>query len=65
MLLTSITPGQQFIKIVYDELCELLGSANKPLDVAGSPPVAVMLIGLQGSGKTTTCRKTRHSICER
>ncbi|HVN95416.1 MAG TPA: signal recognition particle protein [Syntrophorhabdaceae bacterium] len=56
-VVASITPGQQFIKIVYDELCELLGSTNKPLDVAGSPPVAVMLIGLQGSGKTTTCGK--------
>jgi len=56
-VLTSITPGQQFIKIVYDELCELLGSANKPLDVAAAPPVPVMLIGLQGSGKTTTAAK--------
>jgi signal recognition particle subunit SRP54 len=56
-VVTSITPGQQFIKVVYDELCALLGSTNKPLDVAGSPPVAVMLIGLQGSGKTTTCGK--------
>ncbi len=56
-VLTSITPGQQFMKIVHDELCELLGKTNKPLDVAGSPPVAVMLIGLQGSGKTTTAGK--------
>jgi signal recognition particle subunit SRP54 len=56
-VLTSITPGQQFIKIVHDELCELLGKTNKPLDVTGSPPVAVMLIGLQGSGKTTTAGK--------
>lgn len=56
-VLSSITPGQQFIKIVYDELCELLGKTNKPLDVAGSPPVPVMLIGLQGSGKTTTAGK--------
>ena len=56
-VVTSITPGQQFIKIVYDELCTLLGSTNKPLDVAGSPPVAVLLVGLQGSGKTTTCGK--------
>jgi signal recognition particle subunit SRP54 len=56
-VLTSITPGQKFIKIVYDELCELLGKANKPLDVAGSPPVPVMLLGLQGSGKTTTAGK--------
>lgn len=56
-VVTSITPGQQFIKVVYDELCTLLGSTNKPLDVGGSPPVAVMLVGLQGSGKTTTCGK--------
>ncbi len=56
-VLTSITPGQQFIKVVFDELCELLGKVNKPLDVAGSPPVAVLLIGLQGSGKTTTAGK--------
>jgi signal recognition particle subunit SRP54 len=56
-VLTSITPGQQFIKVVYDELCELLGKVNKPLDVSGSPPVAILLIGLQGSGKTTTAGK--------
>ncbi|HOW55367.1 MAG TPA: signal recognition particle protein [Syntrophorhabdaceae bacterium] len=56
-VLTSITPGQLFVKIVYDELRELLGSANKPLDVAAAPPVPVMLIGLQGSGKTTTAGK--------
>lgn len=56
-VLASITPGQQFVKIVYDELCEVLGSANKPLDVAAAPPVPVMLIGLQGSGKTTTSAK--------
>jgi signal recognition particle subunit SRP54 len=56
-VLTSITPGQQFVKIVYDELCDLLGTTNKPLDVAGSPPVTIMLLGLQGSGKTTTAGK--------
>lgn len=56
-VLTSITPGQQFIKIVYDELCELLGSVNKPIDIAGSPPVSILLAGLQGSGKTTTAGK--------
>jgi len=56
-VLTSITPGQQFIKIVYDELCELLGRVNSPIDVAGSPPVAILLAGLQGSGKTTTAGK--------
>lgn len=56
-VLTSITPGQLFVKIVHEELCELLGQVNKPLDVSGSPPVAIMLIGLQGSGKTTTAGK--------
>ncbi|HBA54581.1 signal recognition particle protein [Syntrophorhabdus aromaticivorans] len=56
-VLTSITPGQLFIKIVHDELCALLGQINKPLDVSGSPPVPIMLIGLQGSGKTTTAGK--------
>lgn len=56
-VLTSITPGQQFVKIVYDELCAVLGSSNKPLDIAAAPPVPVMLIGLQGSGKTTTSAK--------
>ncbi len=56
-VLSSITPGQQFIKVVYDELCEILGKVNKPLDIAGSPPVPVLLLGLQGSGKTTTAGK--------
>ncbi len=56
-VMTSITPGQKFIKVVYEEMCELLGETNKPLDVAGSPPVPVMLLGLQGSGKTTTAGK--------
>jgi signal recognition particle subunit SRP54 len=56
-VLTSITPGQKFVKIVYDEMVDLLGSTNKPLDTAGSPPVPIMLLGLQGSGKTTTAGK--------
>ena len=56
-VMRSITPGQKFVKIVYDEMVDLLGSTNKPLDVAGSPPVPVMLLGLQGSGKTTTAGK--------
>lgn len=56
-VLSSVTPGQQFIKIVHDELCVLLGTTNKPLDVSGSPPVSIILAGLQGSGKTTTAGK--------
>ncbi|MCX7858142.1 MAG: signal recognition particle protein [Deltaproteobacteria bacterium] len=56
-VLTSITPGQLFVKIVYDELRDLLGSSNVPLMLTGSPPHSIMLIGLQGSGKTTTAGK--------
>jgi signal recognition particle subunit SRP54 len=56
-VLTSITPGQKFVKIVYDEMCDLLGSVNKPLELSGSPPISIMLAGLQGSGKTTTAGK--------
>jgi signal recognition particle subunit SRP54 len=56
-VLTSITPGQKFIKIVFDEMCDLLGSVNKPLELSGSPPISFMLAGLQGSGKTTTAGK--------
>jgi signal recognition particle subunit SRP54 len=56
-VLGSITPGQAFIKVVHDELCQLLGGVHKPLEVTGSPPVPLMLAGLQGSGKTTTAGK--------
>src|SRR4029077_20645421 len=50
----SITPGQMVIKIVHDELVRTLGAEAKPIDLAASPPVAMMLVSLQGSGKTTT-----------
>ncbi len=53
----SITPGQMVIKIVHDELVRMLGSDAAPIDLAASPPVAIMLVGLQGSGKTTTTAK--------
>lgn len=56
-VLSSITPGQQFVKIVYDELCELLGKERQDLNLSGSPPLPIMLVGLQGSGKTTTAGK--------
>jgi signal recognition particle subunit SRP54 len=49
--------GLQFVKIVYDELCEVLGSANITPRHRGGPACPVMLIGLQGSGKTSTCAK--------
>lgn len=56
-VLTSLTPGQQVIKIVYDELTQLMGEAEAPLKIADHPPTVIMLVGLQGSGKTSTAGK--------
>jgi signal recognition particle subunit SRP54 len=60
-VLQSLTPEQQFIKIVRDELISLLGGEYRELDLKTAPPVVIMLVGLQGSGKTTTLAKlARH-----
>jgi signal recognition particle subunit SRP54 len=56
-VLASLTPGQQVIKIVNEALTTLMGSAHEALTLKGHPPVAIMLAGLQGSGKTTTAGK--------
>jgi len=56
-VLTSLTPGQQIIKIVNEELTEMMGSHQEELNLSGPSPVALMLVGLQGSGKTTTAGK--------
>ncbi len=56
-VMSSLTPGQQVVKIVNETLTELMGSRHEELNLAGSPPAAVMLVGLQGSGKTTTAGK--------
>ncbi len=56
-VLKSLTPAQQVVKVVHDELCELLGGSGHRLAPAAHPPTIVMLIGLQGSGKTTTAAK--------
>ena len=56
-VMASLTPGQQVIKIVDEELTELMGGRLENLDLSGSYPVSVMLVGLQGSGKTTTAGK--------
>ena len=56
-VLDSVTPAQQVIKIVNDQLVELLGTEAVPLVTASQPPTIVMLVGLQGSGKTTTAAK--------
>ena len=53
----SLTPGQQVIKIVHDELIATLGNAAVPLAVASRPPLVILVAGLQGSGKTTTAAK--------
>jgi signal recognition particle subunit SRP54 len=56
-VLESLTPGQQVIKIVNQELCELLGKTNSRIQLSPNPPTVIMLVGLHGSGKTTTAAK--------
>lgn len=56
-VLKSLTPGQQVVKIVKDELVELLGGTESKINFTPNPPTIIMLVGLQGSGKTTTSGK--------
>jgi signal recognition particle subunit SRP54 len=63
-VLRSIAPGQQVIKIVHDELIELLGREAVPLNLVGEPPAVIMMLGLQGSGKTTTSAKLARRLHE-
>ena len=56
-VLESLTPAQQFIKIVNEELTALMGSATTKLTFSPRPPTVIMMVGLQGSGKTTACGK--------
>lgn len=56
-ILNSLTPGQQVIKIVNDELINLMGSTNSKLEVSSKPPTVILMCGLQGAGKTTMCGK--------
>ena len=56
-VLRSVTPGQQVVKIVHDTLVDMLGPDTAELDIGVTPPAVVMLVGLQGSGKTTTTAK--------
>ena len=56
-VLKSLTPGQQVVKIVKDELVELLGGQTSQINFTPNPPTIIMLVGLQGSGKTTTAGK--------
>ena len=56
-VLRSLTPGQQLVKVVNDELVRLLGGQQRPLVLADEPPTVILLVGLQGSGKTTAAAK--------
>jgi signal recognition particle subunit SRP54 len=61
----SVTPGQMVVKIVHDQLVEMLGSDANPIDLNAPAPVAIMLVGLQGSGKTTTAAKIAKRLTDR
>lgn len=56
-VLQSLTPGHQVVKVVWDELCEMMGRERAGLALSSQPPTVVMMVGLQGAGKTTTCGK--------
>ena len=56
-IIKSTSSGQMIVKIVYDELVKILGSKNEELDFKAVPPVSILLVGLQGSGKTTSSAK--------
>ena len=64
-VLKSITPGQQVVKIVNDALVEMLGSEAAELELSVAPPAIVMMVGLQGSGKTTTTAKIAKKLVEK
>ncbi|MDT2020730.1 signal recognition particle protein [Methylocella sp. CPCC 101449] len=61
----SVTPGQMVVKIVNDVLIETLGSTAETIDLSASPPVAIMMVGLQGAGKTTTTAKIARRLTDR
>ncbi len=61
-VMKSLTPGQQVIKIVNDEFTRMMGSSHKGLELGGHSPASVMLVGLQGSGKTTTAGKLAYYL---
>lgn len=60
----SLNPGQLLVKLVHDRLVTLMGSANAALNLAGAPPVVILMAGLQGSGKTTTTAKLARLLRE-
>ena len=64
-ILRSVTPGQMVIKLVHDHLVEMLGGETVGLNLAAAPPMAIMMVGLQGSGKTTTTAKIGKRLQEK
>src|ERR1044071_9310309 len=64
-VLRSVTPGQMVVKIVHDALVETLGADTAELNLAVAPPAVIMMVGLQGSGKTTTTAKLGKRLSER
>src|ERR671921_58638 len=64
-VLRSVTPGQQVVKIVNDALIEMLGAETSELNLNVNPPAVIMMVGLQGSGKTTTTAKLAKRLTER
>jgi signal recognition particle subunit SRP54 len=63
-VIKSVTPGQMVVKMVHDQLIETLGSTADPIDLNAPAPVAIMMVGLQGSGKTTTTAKVARRLAE-
>src|SRR5438105_2048246 len=63
-VIKSVTPGQMVVKIVHDQLIDTLGERGEPVDLNAAPPVPIMMVGLQGSGKTTTSAKLAKRIAE-
>ncbi|MGE0063500.1 MAG: signal recognition particle protein [Xanthobacteraceae bacterium] len=64
-VIKSVTPGQMVVKIVHDQLVRTLGETVEPIDLHAAPPVAIMMVGLQGSGKTTTTAKLARRLTDR
>jgi signal recognition particle subunit SRP54 len=64
-VMKSVTPGQMVVKIVHDQLVQMLGTEGAGIDLHAAPPVPIMMVGLQGSGKTTTTAKLAKRLSER
>jgi len=64
-VMKSVTPGQMVVKIVHDQLVKTLGADSQGIDLNAPPPVAIMMVGLQGSGKTTTTAKIARRLADR